>query len=335
MAEIDLIRRKAAELGFGFCKGLTRFSGYTLINNATGEVLVGPEASLKKVEEFFANVLDDIGIHDFEVSNGEPGKAPPTKAEIQKSLQDHANKHEIESILEPPPSTLQEQRRRIALDRLVATGTDFRSAKAFDRLSDAEKEAHFERLRAARAEEERIKAAQLPTPVTPIREIGINPDHPFAREKARQGRVFHKANERWKTNLASLRDYDRADYREDALLNEDETPEQIWQDEREKYENFQPPEKGTYASPKPATEFKVISKNPRRVSKADRAMHKLRGAILDAIERKDFAAAGAMLKKVKADHLEHGEFKVWVEREIGVSIRSAERYIKAAPAKAA
>jgi hypothetical protein len=335
MTDIDLIRRKAAELGFGFSKGLTRFSGYTLTNNATGEVLVGPEASLKKIEEFLANVLDDIGIHDFEVGSGESSKALPTKAEIQKSLQGYAKKNEIESILEPPPSTLQEQRRRIALDRLVSTGTHFRSAMAFDRLSDAEKEAHFARLRAARAEEERIKAAQLPTPVTPIRKIGINPDHPFAKEKARQGRVFHKANERWKTNLASLRDYDRADYREDALMNGDETPEEIWQEERERYENFQPPEKGTYTTPNSATKVTVISKNPRRVSKADRPIRKLRWAIRDAIERKDFPAAGAMLKKVKDDHLDHGDFKVWVEREIGISIRSAERYMNAARAKAA
>ena len=169
----------------------------------------------------------------------------------------------------------------------------------------------------------------------PIREIGINPDHPFAQERARRGRAFHKANEQLRTNLASLKDYDDAEYRWDALLNGKLTPEEIWEAECEKAKDFVPPEGGApYTAPKPAKAIIVVSKR-RRVSKADRPIRlrllQLRGAIRDALARKDRAGAGTLLREAK-DLLGHGPFIDWVEREIGISVRSAQRYIDIAKA---
>jgi hypothetical protein len=94
-----------------------------------------------------------------------------------------------------------------------------------------------------------------------------------------------------------------------------------------------PPQAGApYATPKPATSFTVVSKK-RRVLKADRPIRQrllqLRGAIRDAVARKDRAGAGTSLREAK-DLLGHGPFIDWVEREIGISVRSAQRYMEGA-----
>jgi hypothetical protein len=206
---------------------------------------------------------------------------------------------------------------------------------AFDRLSEAEKKEHHAKLQAAMAEDERVKAAKLPKPTLPLRETGLNSDHPLAKERAKQRRVFHNANEQLKTNIASLRDYDSGHYRQIAFENELLTPEEMRELEREKLRDSPPPEPGAYdPAPKPATQFTVVS--VRRLSKADRRIGqrllKLRTGILEAIARNDRPAAGAMLRKVKDEILDHGAFGDWVTREIDISMRSAQRYMEAAKA---
>jgi hypothetical protein len=238
-----------------------------------------------------------------ETSSDEPSKPPPTMAEIRKSLAGHPDAGEIKKVLQPPPSTRDEQRQRMALDHLVSTVATPLSWIAFQGLSEAEKKEFYAKLQAAIEDEEKRKAAKLPTPGIPIREIGINPDHPLAQERARRGRAFHKANRQLRTNPTSLKDYDTEEYRWDALENGLLTPEEIWENEREKAKDFVPPEAGApYAIPRPATEFAVVSKK-RRVSKADRPLRQrllqLRGAIRDAVARKDKAGAGTLLREAK------------------------------------
>jgi hypothetical protein len=328
MTDIDMIRRKAAELGFSLSKGLTRFSGYRLIRNEDGEVLVGPEAPLKKVEEFVDNALADVGI-DFEAGAHVPSKPPLTNIEIKKSLQAHAEKDRVKRVLEPPPSTQEEQRRRIATDRLVATGINPRSRWALERASQADRDAYSERLRTALAEEEKIKAAELPAdPQMALRDS-------IARENARRNNAFRKADEQLKTNLGSLRDYDSPEYRDHAYEYGDETPEEILREERERYVNHLPPEGGPdYTAPTPGnTNVKVASKYPRRAPKAEREIRDLIWKIKHAISRQDFVAAGSLFKQVKDRRLVgHGDFEAWVEKEFGIRSRTAQRYIKAAKA---
>jgi hypothetical protein len=336
MDKLNLLRAKASALGFSMERGLKKGAGYVLVD-ANGDKPLGTDytAALDDIERFLNDFADDAGIDDVETSSDEPSKPPPTKAEVRKSLADHPDAGEIKEVLEPPPSTREEQRQRLALDHLFRTGATGRSAMAFERLSEAEKEEFFAKLQAAIEDEEKRKTAKLPTPVMPIRDIGINPDHPLAQERARQGRAFNEANQRLKTNLASLKDYDAEKYRRDAFENGLLTPEQIWEAEREKAKDFVPPKAGApYATPRPATEVTVVSKK-RRVSKADRPIRRrllqLRGAIRDAVARKDKAGAGTLLREAK-DLLGHGPFIDWVEREIGVSVRSAQRYLEAAKA---
>jgi hypothetical protein len=334
MDKLNLLRAKASALGFSMERGLKKGAGYVLVD-VNGDKPLGTDytASLDDIDRFLNDFADDAGIDVAETSRAEPIKPPPTKAEIRKSLANHPDAGEIKKVLEPPLSTGEEQRQRLALDHLVLTAATARSAMAFEQLSEAEKEEFYAKLRAAIADEEKRKTAKLPTSVTPIREIGINPDHPLAQERARQGRAFHAADQQLRTNLASLKDYDSADYRYDALLNGKLTPEEIWEFEREKAKDFVPPEAGApYAAPKPAKGVTVVSKK-RRVSKADRPIKwrllQLRGAIRDAVARKDRAGAGTLLREAK-DLLGHGAFIDWVEREIGISVRSAQRSMEVA-----
>jgi hypothetical protein len=333
MDKLNRVRTKASALGFSIERGLKKGAGYVLVD-ANSDRPLGTDytASLADIERFLNDFADDAGIDDVETGSDEPSKPPPTKAEVRKSLTGHPGAGEIKKVLEPPPSTGEEQRQRMALDHLVLTAATARSAMAFEQLSEADKDEFYAKLRAAIEDDEKRKAAKLPTPVLPIRDVGINPDHPLAQERARRGRAFHGADQQLRTNLASLKDYDSADYRYDALLNGKLMPEEIWENEREKAKDFVPPEAGApYATPGPATEFSVVSKK-RRVSKADRPIKRrllqLRGAIRDAVARKDRAGAGALLREAK-DLLGHGPFIDWVEREIGISVRSAQRYMEA------
>jgi hypothetical protein len=336
MDKLNLLRAKASVLGFSMERGLKKGAGYVLVD-ANGDKPLGTDytASLDDIERFLNDFADDAGIDDVETGSDEPSKPPPTTAEMRKSLAGHPDPGEIKKVLEPPSETREEQRRRIALDRLIWTIATARSSMAFERLSEAEKEEFYAKLQAAIEDEKKRKAAKLPTPVMPIRDTGINPDHPLAQERARRGRAFHKANQQLRTNLTSLKDYDADEYRRDAFENGLLTPEEIWEAEREKAKDFVPPEAGApYAAPKPAKGITVVSKK-RRISKADRPIRQrllqLRGAIRDAIARKDKAGAGTLLREAK-DLLGHGRFSGWVEREIGISVRSAERYMDIAKA---
>jgi hypothetical protein len=194
MDKLNRVRAKASALGFSFERGLKKCAGYVLVD-VNGDKPLGTDytASLDDIDRFLNDFADDAGIDVVETSSGEPSKPPPTKVEIRKSLADHPDAGGIKKVLEPPPSTREEQRQRLALDHLVGTGATARSAMAFEQLSEAEKEEFYAKLRAAIEDEEKRKAAKLPAPVTPIRDIGINPDHPFAKERARQGRAFHAA----------------------------------------------------------------------------------------------------------------------------------------------
>jgi hypothetical protein len=335
--DINQLRKKAGALGFSFERGARRGAGYVLID-ANGDQPLGSDytASLAEVEKYINNVADDLGV-EVEIRDDKESVPPPTRVEIQKSLRGHANAEQIKTVIGPtPPSTRQEQRTRIALDGLLSVGINARSAMAFDQLSEAEKECHHANLRAALATDDKRKAADLPKPSLPLRETGLNPDHPLAQERARQGRVFHKANELLKTNLASLRDYDSGYYRAIAFENGLMMPGDVREFHREQIEEFQPPEIGAY-DPAPKATTKVTVASVRRCSKADRLVRqrlwKLRNDIGGAIARDDRAGAGAVLKLVKDSILDHGQFGEWVTREIEISTRSAQRYMEATSGK--
>jgi hypothetical protein len=343
MSDKKRVQEKATALGFSLQQGTKRGAGYVLINNANDDKPLGDAytASLSDVERYLDSVADDRGIDDVEIETGEARKPPPSKSEIRKSLQGHPNADEIKKALQPPPpAKQQEQRRRSALDSLYRTV----NSAAFDRLPEAEKEQARARLRAAEAYDERIKAAQLPKSVLPLREIGINPDHPFKKEMARQGRVFHKANGLLKTNLASRRDCDNEDYcRQYPEVTNDanEKREDIERQERNAgaENDFVLPDNSTPSHYTPAPNrmggVKVESK-PCRLSKADRQFwqrrENLSSAIRDALARKDDPAAGVMLKKLK-DLLGHGPFIEWVKQEIGINAKKAQRLMKPARGK--
>ena len=316
--DINQLRQKSKALGFSFECGLNKGAGYVLVDGNDDRPL-GHDytASLADIESYLDNFAGDLGV-EVEISDDKECKPPPTPAELRKSLLEYANADQIKSVLSPPSSTQQEQRDRIALDRLMAVGTTTHSAKAFEQLPEAEKQKHHANLRAALAKEEKAKAAKLPKSTLPLRLIGLNPDHPVALEKARQGREFQKANQQLRTNIASLKD----------------SPEAV-QEERDRLKNSLPPAPGAYdPAPKPPSEMVVtVIERRHRVSKADRQraprLARLRADILAAIARDDRAAAGSLLKEAKRV-LGHGSFGTFVTEEIAISPSSAQRYIKEA-----
>ena len=96
---------------------------------------------------------------------------------------------------------------------------------------------------------------------------------------------------------------------------------------------YEPPEEGVpdYRTFKTTTSRPAVVSKATRASKEDRAKLQrllvLAREIREAIEREDRAAAGAKLEGAKR-LLDHGKFEEWVEREIGVSSRTARRYME-------
>lgn len=217
---IEPLREKASALGFSFERGTSKHAGYMLIKDSSGDrpLGYGYAASLKDIDRYLDSYAVQAGIDAVEIGNSEPRKPPLTKKEVSRALEGHNDVDKIKEVLNPPPSRKQAQRDRIALDRLFSIGMDARSAIAFDKLSEAEKEAHYARLRAVLEKEEQIKAASLPKPTIPFRTFAINSDHPFAKEEARRKREFWKADQRWRTNIGSRKDCENQPLNENEVL---------------------------------------------------------------------------------------------------------------------
>jgi hypothetical protein len=344
--DISQLRQRASALGFSFERGLKKGAGYVLVN-ANGDRPLGTNysASLADIEKYLDDHADDLDV-DVEVT-GEESKPPPTSAETRKSLGGHANANEIKEVLTPPPSTRQEQRDRIALDGLLSMGTNARSAMAFDQSSEAEKEKYRANLQAALAKEEKAKAAKLPKPTLPLRETGLNSDHPLAAEKARQGRVFQNANRQLKTNIGSLRDYNSDYYREEAFYNGLPRSELVRELERERLKNAPPPESGAYdPAPKPVTGFAVTAKRGRpsnadiqkrqaewqQKQRLDEIAEAVRRRLRDKRTPKRDAEVGALLVDARA-LLGRGALDDWIET-VPMSRSAAYGFLaKADPAK--
>jgi hypothetical protein len=130
MANLNLVRAKASALGFSFERGLKKGAGYVLVD-ANGDKPLGTDytASLDDIDRFLNVFADDAGIDDVETSSDAPSRPPPTTAEIEKSLVSNPNAGEIKKILKPQPARREEQRRRIALDRMISAVAKARSSR--------------------------------------------------------------------------------------------------------------------------------------------------------------------------------------------------------------
>lgn len=332
MLDINRLREKASALGFSFQRGTRKGAGYVLVNDANGDKPLGDTyaASLDDVERYLDSFADDAGIEEVEIGSGEPSKPPPTQAEMRKSLQGHPNAGAIKGVLQPQSETRDEQRQRIGLDHLVLSVVTPAQRAAFDRLPEEEKQAYFAKVKAATAAEEKRKADKLPKQVTPLRESGINPDHPFAKEKARQSRVFADANRKLRTNRASEKDRNDDEYQNyGAYFDGQETDEEA---KRAENISFLPPEAGAYnPTPKPAVEFKGETRRPR-LSRSELQMRREASAIGDLYRKNLLTELGRKLANKQAS-LDHGEWESWLaenEAALGFSRTTAWRFIKKA-----
>jgi hypothetical protein len=131
-------------------------------------------------------------------------------------------------------------------------------------------------------------------------------EHPTFRESVRRQNAFQRAEDQFHAPRA--RSFDDAGYAPPDATDPD------------------------YRQVKTVERVAATSKR-RRLSKAEMAVKgtllKLTTGIRAATERGERAKAGAMLNEAKGI-LGHGQFLDWLEREIGLSARTAQRYQEAA-----
>jgi hypothetical protein len=176
------VETKAAELGYSVHKGETKFSGYLLIHDATGNKPLGNEyrLSLQDISRYLEKVASDLAdintgddVDDIEIESSEKRKPAPTKSNLAKALEDHPDADKIKSIpaLLCPDSrdrsvgqrsshTKQEDDRIKALDHLIAVVNNPKSYEAFLQRPKEEQDRHWNNLRLALEEDERISDAK-------------------------------------------------------------------------------------------------------------------------------------------------------------------------------
>jgi hypothetical protein len=363
------LERKGAALGFTLHRGTQRGAGYVVVDDKNGDRPLGNDftASLAEVEDFLDNKategidVDDINgedkkrltnavgedaDHDGEesylddddanenIAPSRPETKPVTKAQVAEAVRGHDNADQIKKVLGPRSTTRQDERNRTAAAGLTSPGAILAvtMAKAAGKLSEAEAKRYDENVAKAEATEQEAQARRHTLPSPWVADAEAN--------AAAQKRPAHvKAEMAFRTNIDSLKDLDDPTYRRTQFWDgglrrfEDEVA-----DERARRKRFLRPTAGPYdPAPKaPEGAVAVVAAKARRLSPAETRnrlqLSRLRGEVKQAIARNDPPAAGAALNAVK-DRLDHGEFLPWLDREIGISASSAERYMKAVPGK--
>jgi hypothetical protein len=359
VANIESICHKASELGFTLSKsrGLARFSGYTLVDNDSGEVVVGPDASLKEVEKFLDNVLDDTD-QVVEANGGEDKKAPLSDAEIAEALSgvDPATAAKVKDILDndildgPKPKLTAaeklERRQRIAA---IVPDRAWMLALYQGRLSEAEINARIARAREVRAEEEREANARLPRSKISLRDFDNdrNETSPNLDELARDlagddifDRVLFSAID--SGVQAEARHLKKVGPKKKISVDDPAFAEKVRQNNAFRRTerrlkaasgaddgNFLPPEAGSYNAVSIATSFKREAK-VRRLSEDQLRSRSEAAAIGELYRDKRLREAGRKLAK-KKDELGHGGWESWLienEPRLGFSKTTAWRLIR-------
>jgi hypothetical protein len=331
---ITALQEQATLLGFSFAKGPGKFSGYVLINDATGEQPLGADysASLADIDKYLSSHRTDSDIDELE--SGIASKPIPAR-QIKKANDILLHKQTKGGV-----------HNRLLLDYYART-------KAWGEMSPEEFRLHLAKQKAAQAGEDKAKAARLPKPTIPLRTTAINSDHPFAQERGRQSRVFRDADERWvealRTNVGSLlhgSEQDDEFYR-DRFMDPEKERQRLFAEHLRNGERTKPdPDGPDYLQVRPVSGGFAVSTTgshvPKEISRESRdaAVAKLKeqrlvvlaSEIRQAIERKQKLQAGTGLAKARK-LLEHGSLISWIEDEIGISARTAQRYLQMVDAK--
>jgi hypothetical protein len=343
------IETKATELGYCVHKGETKFSGYLLLHEATGNKPLGNEykSSLQDVAQYLENAAHDVAdvdsdedADDIQVESGGPRKPAPTKAVLAKSLEDHPNAEQIKgipgilfpddrdrSVSNRSSYTKQEDARIKALDNLIWVVNNPKSRAAFLQLPKADQDRHCANLKAALEEDERINNAKHG-----VKEKELTFSDMERLEEQRQRRAFVQADYALKrTNINSRFDYDDAsawDYQqrvrgELATLRNSPAPE---------------PDAPDYSAPKAPAVPNIVAVK-RKLSRADIAARRADEQQRSHVKRlEEIASAlagkrkpdGRLLVEAKAINEERGGgFYNWLA-ELGISQTTARRQMKAA-----
>jgi hypothetical protein len=245
---------KARELGFAIKRGPTRFGGYTLkrLNVAKQAAAKNNRARKETVDHLIDD--DELHIDEYDLQLDEYPIGSDYKwglAYIEDWLDAHAAdiaagrvKASDDDDAEPEVETSV----KLAKVKPPAAATINKALRGHEHASE---------IRAM------AKSAKVSDPTGPTLQ-----DLMF-EERARESRKRHAIEEKWKTNLDSIRDpWHEQDYDEAFNLYRDgERDRRNWLHSIEK-ENaaFLRPEAGGYDTPKPATGFQVVSKRRRGLS---------------------------------------------------------------------
>ena len=326
------LEEKAAALGYSFEQGAKKGAGYNLIAD-DGDMPLGHDhtASLSDIAKFLDGLDVDpdeeveVEVVDEEggTSNPKPKSAKvqgPTPQQIAASLRGHENADQIKDAMKATTEYSKQDDHNVkALDHLMSIVSNSRSADALRKRPKAEQDKVRRNLNAALDAAQAASDAKIPKKPLPIREYGLDWDHSLSQERARQSRVFNKANERLKTNQHTR--FDRPDngldvwYRDDVNVAAPD-PAKLHKkriDEADK--SFIAPDQSTpdFAAPKAAAGF-IASKVQRRIPKAEMQQLRIASAIRAAIAKGDRAEAGRLLREAKAA-IGHGDFLVWTAKQ--------------------
>ena len=90
---------KAKALGYSYERDFEDRDGYVLIEDATGEIVLGDgyTATLKDIRAFLDNVANDLGV-EVEVVTKRPKVKPPSPQKLAAALRGHADAKEIKAM---------------------------------------------------------------------------------------------------------------------------------------------------------------------------------------------------------------------------------------------
>jgi hypothetical protein len=260
--DVTKLDKQAAELGYSYRRGIKPGAGYNIVDDISGDMPLGDDYTtpLKAVKEYFDNIGKQLKAkakapgYSFERDCDEDRDGyvlvEDSTGEIVLGDGYTATLRDIRAFLDNVASDLDAEVETSAKVAKVKLPSRQKLAAALRSHSDAKEI------------KELMKSAKVADPTGPTLQ-----DLMF-EERARESRKRHAIEEKWKTNLDSVRDpWHEQDYDEAFnLFRDGERDRREWLQSIER-ENaaFLAPETGGYDAPKPATGFKVVSKGRRKV----------------------------------------------------------------------
>jgi hypothetical protein len=289
-------------------------------------------ATLSEIITYLTDHANDVGLDDDDVEidvNKKPKVAPPSLQKMGAALKGHDNAAEISRIgVGNQAVDRRPKKREIDLRNTLEVGNivGYRRTEAFKQLSPAEQKEHFERMREAQRELDKLERAKN------------NYDEqketdPFLVEQRRQAAAFRLAERRLlRTNKLSRLDID-ANLERPGLNRDHDWIER----------NMLPdPDAPDFQAPAPSRNFAIQTKKDAgqrdhgevnggaidslREAARQRRLAEAGPKIKALLAARDYENAAIVLDKAK-EYAGHGNFLPWLE-QAGIDKQAAQRCMR-------